>query len=210
MTTYNHGKLVDMYVTAQAIKRKILRAYDEQESTDLKNMIKLCDILPEPKSVSLDSPDILIDSPQFDPTVKRYCKTDELLQCPDFLRKYNYVISLVYSILKLKVQLFDKVGNTVIIKSNRAVIKSIEATKKAQIKAHIMILHTEFNGVKTSFSADYETYSATFIQTIRQLDRIKSTMEKLMAQNIWTDGDNVMSLILPYFYRYLKIAERFE
>lgn len=209
MSSYNHDKLLDMYTTAQAIKRKILRAYENVDSVDVKNMIKICDILPE-SNISQDSPDILIDSPQFNSTVKRYCKTDELLQCPDFLRKYNYVVSLVYAILKLKVPLFEEIGKNVIIKSNREVIKAIEAAKKAQIKSHIMILHTEFNGVKSSFSPGYEKYSNEFIKTVRQLDRVKATMEKLMSQGVWTDGDNVMSLVLPYFYKYLNILERFD
>lgn len=206
---YNQAKLVDMSIVTQAVKRKILRAYgDRLDSNDVRQMLEICDLLPV-DHISSDSPEIEIDSPLFGSSIEQYEKTEELLNCTDFLRKYDYFMRLVYCLLKLKVPIFEENNACIVFIDNYRLMRSIEKTKQALIKAHILVLNAEYKNPKSSLTNDYENYSDHFIKTVRQLDRVRQTMAKLIDQQIWTNGDTLMSLVLPYLYRYVKIVEIF-
>lgn len=195
-----------MSVLSQSVKRMILKAYDET-STDIKQIIEICDLVDH--KIQEESPDITILSPEFTNDVKQYANNSDLLECPQFCKKYQYFISLLYGLLKLKVPVFDEKGQHPVMLNNQKLLKSIERTKRDLIKTHILILNSEHKNAKTCFSPDYEEYSKEFITKTRQLDRIRSTIDKLLKQKVWLPNETLLSLITPYFYSYIKIVEVF-
>lgn len=193
---------------SSSICRNLLQNYPNYlHCIDLKQVIEICQLFePQPSN---ESPEISIDSPSFNGNVVQSSSIEELSKCQDFVTKYQYLIKILYAIVKLDVPLFDIGNDILIIKNNHKLLRSIEGVKKKVIKEQIKLLHSQYKSASKKLDEDYDVKHNEFVTTIRSLDRIRYTIEKLITMKVFTNGDNLLSFILPYFYVYTNILEVF-
>lgn len=177
----------------------------------IKNICKLYDTREQAiKDVSLSEIDI--SSPEFEKMDKKYKKMqiENILKSNRFVKKYSFFIKIIYSSLKLDVNIFNIKDDVVTLKNNYQLIKSLERKKKQIIMEHISILKMHHKKISQIMGPEYEKYCENCIAKIKIIDRIISLLNKLIHHEVLKNTDNLLTLILPYFYVYTDFIEEYN
>jgi hypothetical protein len=87
-----------------------------------------------------------------------------------------------------------------IIKNNILLLKSLERKKKDMISDHVNLLKNQYKKIGESITEDYENYFKSYMIRIKIIDRIYSGITKIIKNGVLKNTDNMLSLIMPYFY----------
>lgn len=135
------------------------------------------------------------------------CTTTNGEQSDEFKKKCVYFIEILYATLKLDVEIFNITKNIMTLKNNYELIKSLKRSHKSATLDHIEVLKKI---VSTNISDNYEQYSADYISKCKILKQIIDDISKLIELKVFEQTDNLLTLIIPYFYTYIKIIENYR
>ena len=181
------------------------------ECLDIAQIKNICNLYktknPPADNVSLS--DLDLSSPDFKKTTSKSSKKsqEDVLKSQEFIKKYSFFIRTVYACLKLDINLFDTNSNILTLKNNYQLVKSIEARKKQLISEHLTVLKTQYKNISLKIGDDYDLYSKNYITKIKIMDRLLGSINKLVQFNVFEKTDNLLTLILPYFYTYTEFIE---
>lgn len=187
--------------------------YIDDECIDIIQIKNICNLYKIKSSIdhSLSLSEINLSSPEFKKAKTKSSKKNQanILKSQEFIKKYTFLIKILYSCLKLDIELFDVKGNILTLKNNYQLIKSIESKKKQLISEHLNILRNQHKNVSQKISDDYDSYVKNYVVKIKIIDRVLSSIDKLIRHDIFEKTDNLLTLILPYFYTYTEFIEEY-
>lgn len=187
--------------------------YIDDECLDIIQIKNICNLY-KTKSNSNNSvtlSEINFSSPDFKKMTNKKNKTQSnILKSNEFIKKYAYFVRILYASLKIDINLFNIDGDTVILKNNYQFIKTLESKKKHFIGEHLNILKSQYKNISQKIDSDYENYYENYIMKIKIIDKIIGSMHKLIKFGIFDKTDNLLTLILPYFYTYTEFIEEYN
>ena len=180
---------------AQSIKKKILEMYPGSNSTDVKHLLMLCDLFKNQNASNtiVEIDDIDFSSPNFDATV-------DSISSKKFNQKYSFFIKIIYACLQLDIKIFLVTQTSTTMYNNHNLLKKLSHEKQQMLALHINVLENQKNDIAESYIAEYAKYSKTFIDKMNILEKIVVNINKLLRYNYFNKNDNMLSLLLPYFY----------
>ena len=135
----------------------------------------------------------------------------DVLRTREFIKKYSFFIKVIYACLKLQINMFNNVDDTIItLKNNYQILKSLESKKKQLISQHIEILNNQKQNLTKKISEAYDYYLSDYMIKIKIIDKIYVLLHALIDNNVLENKDNMLSLILPYFYVYPEYIEEYN
>ena len=174
----------------------------------IKNICKLYKTKYKKKKINID--DIVFSSPHFKKVKSediKKCDTS-ILETYEFSKKYAFFIRVIYACLKIGIELFNVTGNNIItLKNNYQLLKSLEKRKKTMIRDHISILNTHITNINDPIESDYESFFNDYVSKIKIIDRVYFLIKRLINEKVFDQTDNMLSLLLPYFYNYTEFIE---
>jgi hypothetical protein len=200
------------------IKKIINKQYDQyidDECIDLVHIINICDLykIKNDANNSVSISEINFSSPNFQKMPnKKNKKKDQthLLKSPEFNKRYRFFIRIIYACLKINIVIFNTDDNILTLKNNYQLIKSLELKKKQLIAEHINTLKLQHKNISEKVDVEYESYYSKYITKIKIIDLIMKHINKLINNNILDKTDNLLTLILPYFYTYTEFIEEYN
>jgi hypothetical protein len=112
--------------------------------------------------------------------------------------------------LKINLEIFDIKGGTMTLKNNYQLIRALEFKKKQLLLEHIGILRLKCKNITQNLGTEYEDYAQDFQNRIKIIDRILLIINKLIKCKIFEKTDNLLTLILPFFYTYTEFIEEYN
>lgn len=132
-----------------------------------------------------------------------------ILKTVEFEKKYVFFIKIIYSCLKMNIELFDINQNVLTLKNNYELNKALTKKKKQILLEHMSYLKKYYKKVTYEIDAEYESYVLEYITKLKIIERIKKSIDKLINTKILSKSDNMLTLILPYFYKYTEFIEQY-
>jgi len=197
------------------IINKQYEEYLDNECLDIKHIKDICNLY-KAKSNSLNSlslSEINLSSPEFKKiniSKKNKKAQADILKSPEFDKKYTFFIKIIYASLKINIELFDINDNILTLKNNYQFVKALEFKKKKLITEHLIILKAQYKNISEKISLDYHTFYQNYIMKIKIIDKIAGYIDKLIKHNVFEKTDNLLTLILPYFYTYTEYIEEYN
>lgn len=187
------------------------KVYIDAECFDIIKIKEICNLY-NIKSSDQDSitlSEITITSPEFKKVSPKELKKNhsEILKSPEFIKKYSFFIKMLYACLKMGVELFNIDNNIIILKNNYQLIKSLELKKKQLITHHLLLLKTQSKNITHKIDSEYEDYFQKYIVKIKIIDTLMGHIHTLIKSEVVVKTDNLLTLILPYFYNYTNFIE---
>ena len=188
--------------------------YIKNESLDIIQIKHVCNLYKTNSATAsnINLSEINISSPDF--KKKKNVKTNksqtEILKSPEFIKRYNFFIRIIYTCFKIEIDIFDISKDVLTLKNNHHFIKSLEQKKKHIIKEHVEILKSHYKNISKKIDQNYETYHSNYLIQIKIIDKVIGSITKLIDAKILEKTDNLLSLLLPYFYRYMEFIEEYN
>lgn len=187
----------------------------KDECMDLLQIINICTLY---KTKSVESEVTIQDiqfssSPEFvkvNPKTHKKKKQEEILQSTEFKQKYDFFIRIIFSCLKMEIEIFDMTDNFATLKNNYKLMKSMEHRKKKLIEGHYLILKEQYKNITKKLDIEYETYVSEYILQIKIIDKMIGSINRLIQTEVFEKTDNLFSLVIPYFYTYVGIIEEYN
>lgn len=180
----------------------------------IKNICNLYKTKSNNKAIeSISLTEIQFSSPEFkkiNTKANKKKNQNQILVSEEFTKKYAFFIRIMYACLKMDVEIFNISTVIVTIKNNYQVIRALEARKKQLLTDHINILKLQYKNSAQHIDKNYENYCANFLTKIKIIDKITIGLNKLIKANILEKTDNLLTLILPYFYTYTEFIEEYK
>ncbi|QGR53820.1 hypothetical protein [Moumouvirus maliensis] len=195
------------------IMSKKYSLYKSNECFDIMQIKNICNLY-KAKNQSNESvrlSEINLSSPEFksfDPKINK--NNLEILKSTEFSKKHSFFIRVIYACLKIGVELFNDGDEFVTLKNNYQLIKSLENKKKQIINEHITILKTQYKLADQKVSQNYDIFLKQYTMNIRIIDKIMSSVNKLIDSSVVDKTDTLLSLILPYFFTYTEYIEEYN
>ena len=158
--------------------------------------------------------DIFFSSPELEikqHTVKYKNQNNRnIIYTDEFKKKFSLFIKIIYTCLKMGVELFDIDNDILILKNNYNLAKSLKIRKKELINSHIEKLQGYQKNIFVIFDNEYDVYVSLFITKIKLIDKVLETLRKILSVNIMDESDNLITMIIPYFFEYTKFIEEYN
>lgn len=188
--------------------------YIDDECLDIIQIRNICNLY-KVKTTSNNSvtlSEINLSSPEFKKISNKIQKKnqDDVLKTDEFMKKYSFFIRIIYACLKINIDIFNIDDNILTLKNNHQFIKSLEASKKILIAEHLAILKTQYKNISQKINDEYEIYYRTYLVKIKIIDKIITAINKLIIEEVFDKTDNLLTLILPYFYTYMEFIEEYN
>jgi hypothetical protein len=192
---------------------KYLNNNYDVDSLDVKQIIDLCSIYKisdsHKKGTDIMTDDLYMSSPNFKKSTKTDKKTKLKIDTDEFKKKYAFFIKIIYSCLRLNIQLFNETDDGDILKNNYQLLKSLEKKKKDMITDHMNILKSHCHKLQEDIDDNYSEYVENYIKRMKIIQNIMNTINKLLTRKIMEKTDNLLNLLLPYFYSYNRYIESY-
>lgn len=195
------------------IDEKYDKKYTNEECLDIRQIKDICNLYKTKQNNinSINLSEIQLSTPDFKKNNKINKKNRiDTLKSPEFLKKYTFFVKIMYSCLKMNVELFDLNNDALTLKNNYHIIKSLELEKKKLITEHVEILKVQYKNISQIITTTYENYYKKYITKIKIIDRIIYSINKIIKAEICDNTDNLLTLILPYFYTYTEFIEEYN
>lgn len=202
------------------IIKMIDKDYSEfKECLDLAQIINICKLykIKNNNSTSIGLSDIELNSPDFKFIDKNKINgskskkgQSDILKSKEFVKKYSFFIRIIYACFKINVEMFDINDNILTLKNNYQLVKSMKQKKKLIIDDHIQILKEYQTDLSKKIGNKYNSYVTTFLNKIKIIDKITGYIDRLVESKVLDKTDNLLTLILPYFYTYTEFIEEYH
>jgi len=157
--------------------------------------------------------DVHFSSPIFEkinPKNTKKKKHDEILNSEEFRKKYDFFIKIIFTCLKMNIDIFDITGDFATLNNNYKLAKTMEHNKKKIIEEHYLLLKEQHKHVNQKLDIIYEKYVFSYILKIKIIDKMIESINILVKNNVFDRTDNLFSLIIPYFYNHRNIIEEYN
>ena len=203
------------------ISRNIIKIIDEkyseyfdEECLDIVQIKNICNLYKTKSSSDscIKLSEINISSPDFrkiDGKDQKKNQTD-VLKSKEFVKKYSFFIKILYACLKISVEIFDINNGIITLKNNYQLIKALEACKKKFVGDHLAILRDYYKNISKPIDDKYESYVQDSLIKIKIIEKISSSITRLVSASVLEKTDNLLTLILPYFYTYTEFIEEYN
>lgn len=182
--------------------------YDRDTFIDYIQIKNICQLYQSNESDHSENlSDMVFSSPEFSSSVAN--NTGNVLTSKEFIKKYTFFVKTLYAFLKIEVDVFHTKNNILIFKNNADICKSLLDKKKKLINEQIHILKNISKTLDSKFPSDYEDDVHNFNTKMKIIDKLLASMNKLISNKIISKKDSLLTLILPYFYKYNKIIEEY-
>ena len=143
-------------------------------------------------------------------TIISHKNRDEVINSPAFLSKYGFFIKTIYACLKIDVGIFDIEHNLLTLKNNHNLIKALELHKKTLLNDHIGVLKLQLKNISMQIAERYDEYLSTYTLKMKIVDRMLKNVNTLIDQEIFSRSDNLLTLLVPYFYEKMIFIEEYD
>lgn len=198
----------------EAIGDKYSDNIDEDciDIVQIKNICNLYKIKPDSvNSISLS--ELNFESPFFEKNSKKSKKNkniESVLNSKEFTSRYAFFIKTIYVCLKIDVEIFDINNDIMCLNNNYKLIKNLRLRKKKMIEEHLNVLKNMYKNITQGINEKYEAYVSSFIVKINLIDTIVEHIEEYIENKIFDKTDNLLTLILPFFYTYTQFIEEYN
>ena len=202
----------------QCMSLDIIKMIDKQykkiidnECLDIKRIKDFCNLYVSKQSYvkTVNLSDLIFSSPEFE-KVSYQTKINNILKTTEFKKKYTHVIRIIFACLKMGVEMFNINDGIATLKNNYQFIKSLEQKKKQMISSHILILKAQYKDISKKIDTDYELYFQDYMTKIKIIDKIILSTNNLIINKHLQKTDNLLTLLLPYFYTYTEYIEEYN
>ena len=202
-----------MDVTAESngiikyLKRKYPK-YIKSKCIDINNIINICEMNNAPDdadTVELD--EIEFSSPDFASQAKY---DEQAIKTTEFKKRCVLFTKLLYACIKIGTRIIEKTDGIAILKNNYKLCSSLRKTRRNIIAEHIQELTYYSNNPKVEMGEMYPEYLKEFNAKIYIVDKITRTIESLVKDKVLKNSDTLLTLILPYFFIYIKYIEEYN
>lgn len=203
-----------MAVDIVKIIDKNYEEYIDDDCLDVSHIKNICNLYKTKSnishSVSID--DINFSSPEFKrmTTIKEARRHTDILKSGEFVKKYRFFIRIIYFCLRIDIEIFNIDNDIITLKNNYQLIKAFEAKKKSLIANHIEILRNQYKNITMHIGEDYDLYVEEQMSKLKMIDKIMMYINKLIKAQVFGKTDNMLTLILPYFYKYTEYIEEYN
>ena len=191
--------------------RKKYKKYINNGSIDINQLVNICELnvctTHNKKSIRLS--EIEFTSPQFS-NIPVNTNTKNIIKSKEFRQKYAYFVKLIYACLKMNTNIFEITDGIMIMKNNYHLIKSLNQSEKKLILDHIDKLKYQHKNIDENMSTTYSDYVDEFVTKIKIIEKIIHSINRLLETKILTNSDNLLKLLLPYFYTYIEYIEEYN
>lgn len=202
-------------VMATEIKKIIDNTFQEidvDDCIDITQIKSMCNLYQNKNSenIVISIGDIIFNSPEY---TKNFCKNinkKNILESNEFIRTYTFFLKIIYACLKIEVEIFDIGNDIVTLKNNYQLMKALKNKKKELICEHINILKNQIKKFHYELSDDYILFNSQFISKIKVIDKISYYIDKIIKSEKSYKTSNLLSLLLPYFYKYAEFIEEYN
>lgn len=161
---------------------------------------------------SLSLGDLKFETPDFVKQSKTKSKTSTTepnpLTTETFRKKYDYFIQIIYTALKLDIEIFDP--QTVTLKNNYHILKSITRKKRKYIQVHFAKLKLQYKNPNAKIAEDYYTFLENYGKRLKILENLLKSIKDIIDNSILDTMDNLLQLVIPYFYKNIKYIEEYN
>lgn len=179
--------------------------YIKMECVDIIRLIDVCKLnITESNGKNINLSEIILESPDLS-SVQVEKQIKNIRTNKSFLKYSDVALRLVHACLKLNVEIFDITEDNVMLKNNYRLIASIDNRKKALIIDHINQLKKYAKNSKLVMT-NYITNSK-FNGEINILEKIKKSINDMILHKTFNNSDNILTLVLPFFYIYQEYIE---
>lgn len=128
----------------------------------------------------------------------------------EFQKKYSFFIKIIHSCLKLKIKIFDCQDDVAVLKNNYDLITTLQKYKKRLIANNIRILREMYQEINQPIVPQYDVYHQEFYLKLCITQQILSNVRKLVSRDVLKKNDNLLSLVMPYFYKRCRFIEEYK
>jgi hypothetical protein len=187
-----------------------LECVDLMQIKDICSLYKIKQNMNNCTSVNLS--EIKFSSPEFKKisSDSKKKKQNDVLKSKEFIKKYSFFIKIIYACLKIGVDMFNMDDDVITLKNNYQLKKSLETKKKKFVSEHLTIIKNQYKNISQKITPEYETYFHDYVTKIKIIDKIIDWISKLIVGNVLGRTDNLLTLILPYFYTYTEFIEEYN
>lgn len=136
--------------------------------------------------------------------------SSEFINTNEFITKYNFFVRIIYFSLKLDIEIFSIKENIIILKNNYNFIKYLNIRKKKILTNHIKYLEKVSSNNDKTIPDNFVEYQNDKINSIVIINKIINAINNLNKKNILKSNDNLLVLILPYFYSKEEVIEEYN
>lgn len=199
---------------------KRYKEFIDNEYLDIVQIKNICNLykIKSGGSSSISLSDINLNTPDFKilnkkknlPGSKSKKNQSDILKSEEFIKKYSFFIRILYACFKVDVEIFDINNNILTLKNNFQLVKAMKSKKKSIIEEHIQLLRSQQSNISENIDEDYHEYIHTYLVKIQIIEKIIGYINKLVDTNVLEKTDNLLTLILPYFYIYTEFIEEYH
>ena len=190
---------------------------DDEEYCDLKYIKDMCKIYHEKKTekkekntdeIELD--DILFSSLKIKNQREKFKSNKDAIKSEEFKKKYYFFINIIYTCLRMEVEIFNFTKDIATLKNNYELVKSLEKKKKELITDHTNTLKSQLKNIADKISDDYYEYVNIYVVKLKLIEKMLECIRKCLFAETLTKNDNLLALLLPYFFQKIKIIEEYS
>ncbi len=195
------------------VKDKLNKSYPNKKksSSDLKDLHFLINLYDVSSSDQIDeiSSEVDITSP-IDTSGR---SQDEIIKSSNFIKRYKVFLKIIFSALLINVDIFK-------IYRDNQVFMNLYDMKNSFLKRKKKILQDVSNNIndntkvlKDLLEVKYDSYEKIFLYSITQIkviDKVVSIICKIIAMKLLSETDSIISLIMPFFYKYQDFIETYN
>jgi hypothetical protein len=177
-----------------------------ETSNDLSRINNLCKLYKDNKKHQ-EIDDISIDSPSFHSYQE---KIADALDSPEFTKKYSFFIKVIYACLKIKIPIFDEQDNIIVFLNNQNILKNIELSRKEITNNHINVLRNLRRKTTRELVDEYRDYASEYANKLKIMEQVKYGIQKMITNGVVLASDNLLNLLIPYFYHVEEYIEEYN
>lgn len=190
---------------------KNYKSYIKNDCFDIVQLKNICMLYKlsdnDADSISLD--DVNISSPYFNKSSNKKNRGENIIESNEFKQRYKFFIKIMYALIKLDIEIFDIDDDILTIKNNYNMLKSINESRKFLTSAHITELK-KINKYNGQFSdSQFEKSVNSYVKQMKILDKIVTYFNKIINNGIIKKTDSLLTLLLPFFYKYIECIEEY-
>ena len=189
---------------AEWIQEELEQNHDT-EATDIKRMINFCQLYPSnqiSQSTSSDA-EYLLESPTFQ-------KDRGGIRSSEFQNRYNYVIKIVYTMMRLDVPFYRVSGHSTVFCTMYQLDQNISDYKREIVAEHIKVLREQARHAEEDDYTQYCQYNKMYLHALKIAERIRHLIRKALESGVLNKTDNLLTLLIPYFRKKEQYIEEYE
>lgn len=137
---------------------------------------------------------------------------DDILKSTNFMKRYHVFLKIIFSALLINVSLFKIYRDTEVFMNLYDMKNCFLKKKKTVLQDLTSQIDSNTKTLNTLLEFKYTEYQKIFSITttqIKVIDKVVSIIDKLVEKKILKENESVITLIMPFFYKYQNYIETY-